>query len=339
MNILKHKKVIWGLVAISLLLPVTSFAQVQMNSGQSEFSLNAVDTAAPQTGTAFALPSNCTMYTWNTSFATQPTSHTTQLQISNDNSTWLVGDSTTNVLGDTRTIFSAAKFLRVVETARVGGSFITSTVICKTSPGSAGSLVPTNQILAINGTTSAPGYSFSQGLNSTFDGFWRLSAGAFGVTAQGNANILWSSKQLMASTYPLCWAPTTDITLSQQTSSADTGMGRLGAGMFGMRTCDIANQPSFSASYFANPASSILTIAAATVTPTNGIHHIAGAALLSTITVPATCTPTCTVQFIPDAAYTYDAAGNIRLPIGGGTAVVNKVMTFVWDGAKWNPSY
>ena len=39
--------------------------------------------------------------------------------------------------------------------------------------------------------------------------------------------------------------------------------------------------------------------------------------------------------------YTYDATGNINLPVGGGTAVINKVMFFAWDAvnSKWNPSY
>lgn len=41
---------------------------------------------------------------------------------------------------------------------------------------------------------------------------------------------------------------------------------------------------------------------------------------------------------IPDAIFTWTAAGNIAL---AGTAVVNKALTFTWDSnaGKWNPSY
>ena len=45
------------------------------------------------------------------------------------------------------------------------------------------------------------------------------------------------------------------------------------------------------------------------------------------------------LHIIPDAAFTYDATGNIVVPLGGGTAIVNRLMTFVWDGAAWTPSY
>jgi len=159
------------------------------------------------------------------------------------------------------------------------------------------------------------------------------------VTANGNALMIWSSKQLMSSTSPICWAPTTDVPGAQSGGTADVGFGRLAAaGTAGMKTCDVANKPSWSASFFANPASSILTITAGVITPTNGVHHVTGTGL-TTITVPATCTPTCWIRIIPDQAYTYDASVNIVVPAGGGNAVVNKVMDFVWDGTKWTPSY
>lgn len=83
---------------------------------------------------------------------------------------------------------------------------------------------------------------------------------------------------------------------------------------------------------------SVLTISSNTIAPTSVIHHV-GAGLIKTITVPVTCTPTCQIQIVPDAAYTYDATGNIVLPAGGGTAVINRLMIFFWDGTKWNPSY
>jgi hypothetical protein len=85
-----------------------------------------------------------------------------------------------------------------------------------------------------------------------------------------------------------------------------------------------------------------LVIAANTIAPTSLMHHC-GAGLIKTITVPpgsiAGQSPTVTLW--PDAAFTYDATGNILVPAGGGTAVINRVMTFTFDPgvAKWAPSY
>jgi hypothetical protein len=83
---------------------------------------------------------------------------------------------------------------------------------------------------------------------------------------------------------------------------------------------------------------SALTVTTNTIAPTSTIHQL-GAGLIKTITVPAGCTPTCTIFIEPTAAYTYDATGNIILPAGGGTAVIGKLMVFAWQGTKWVPSY
>lgn len=90
--------------------------------------------------------------------------------------------------------------------------------------------------------------------------------------------------------------------------------------------------------FHVGPATSTLTITSNTIVPTGTLHHV-GAGLISTITVPALCTPTCLIMIVPDAAYTYDAAGNIALPSGGGTATIDRLMIFAWDGTKWRPSY
>lgn len=84
-----------------------------------------------------------------------------------------------------------------------------------------------------------------------------------------------------------------------------------------------------------------LAIASNTIAPIVGIHHV-GAGLIKTITVPAQFASNGgTFIAWPDAAFTYDATGNILLPVGGGTAVINRVMSFTWDptAAKWAPSY
>lgn len=87
--------------------------------------------------------------------------------------------------------------------------------------------------------------------------------------------------------------------------------------------------------FYCSAASSVLTIAANVIAPTNAVHHL-GAGLVKTITVPAILTPTGSLTLVPDAAFTWDATGNISV---AGTAVINRAVTFTWDGTKWNPSY
>lgn len=104
-----------------------------------------------------------------------------------------------------------------------------------------------------------------------------------------------------------------------------------------------ASAPSLSKSnwrapFHASEASSVLSVASNTIAPTNTVHHV-GAGLIKTVTVPTMCAPTCTIFLVPDAAFTYDATGNIVVPAGGGTATVSRAMTLVWDGTKWYPSY
>lgn len=85
-------------------------------------------------------------------------------------------------------------------------------------------------------------------------------------------------------------------------------------------------------------SSSVLSVSSNIIAPTNAVHHV-GAGLIKTITVPASCTVTCWVFLVPDAAFTYDATGNITVASGSGTAVVNRLMTAAWDGSKWTMSY
>lgn len=85
------------------------------------------------------------------------------------------------------------------------------------------------------------------------------------------------------------------------------------------------------------PASTVLTVTANTIAPTRRVHHC-GAGLIKTITVPAALTGPDTLSLIPDAAFTYDATGNIGAVISG-LAVVGRVLTFTWDGTSWWPSY
>lgn len=67
-----------------------------------------------------------------------------------------------------------------------------------------------------------------------------------------------------------------------------------------------------------------------TVLPISGTNAITG------FTNPAGITPGFTISIVPSGVFTWTAAGNIAL---AGTAVVNKILQFVWSGSKWVPSY
>ncbi len=82
----------------------------------------------------------------------------------------------------------------------------------------------------------------------------------------------------------------------------------------------------------------VLSISTNTIVITANIHHV-GAGLLKTITVPGTLTAGTALYIVPDAAFTYDATGNIVVPVGGGVAITNKLMIFAFDGSKFTPSY
>jgi hypothetical protein len=73
----------------------------------------------------------------------------------------------------------------------------------------------------------------------------------------------------------------------------------------------------------------------ATIAPTNGCHHVSGTSAVVTITPPWTGF-TGKITLIPDAIFTWTAAGNIAI---AGTAVVNKALDMIFDGSKWAPSY
>ncbi len=87
------------------------------------------------------------------------------------------------------------------------------------------------------------------------------------------------------------------------------------------------------------PASTVLTVTANAIAP-NGpgaVHHV-GAGLIKTITVPVSVTGPTVIHLIPDAAFTYDATGNIGAVISG-LAVIGRTMDFTFDGTKWWASY
>lgn len=77
--------------------------------------------------------------------------------------------------------------------------------------------------------------------------------------------------------------------------------------------------------------------AAGVVLPTGPLFHITGTAAITGFTLPVGFN-TGSFTVIPDAIFTWTAAGNIGL---AGTAVVSKALTFTWDNnaSKFFPSY
>ncbi len=82
--------------------------------------------------------------------------------------------------------------------------------------------------------------------------------------------------------------------------------------------------------------------AAGAVTPSGPQFHITGISAITGFNIPVGFNGTASgggcFNVIPDAVFTWTAAGNIAL---AGTAVVNKLLTFCWDAtnSKWIPSY
>lgn len=77
--------------------------------------------------------------------------------------------------------------------------------------------------------------------------------------------------------------------------------------------------------------------AAGVALPTGPLFHITGTAAITGFTLPVGFN-TGSFTVIPDAVFTWTAAGNIGL---AGTAVVGKALTFTWDNnaSKFYPSY
>jgi hypothetical protein len=108
-------------------------AQVQLNLGEQQFIFNSF--SGTGAGTQYAVPGSGTVITWIVSYASAPASVTVNLECSNDNTTYVTCDSSTNVNGDARTLISAARFVRASVAAKSGGGNTTLTVIVKVANG------------------------------------------------------------------------------------------------------------------------------------------------------------------------------------------------------------
>lgn len=90
-----------------------------------------------------------------------------------------------------------------------------------------------------------------------------------------------------------------------------------------------------------NPQPAAVTAAVASaagqVTPSGPLFHITGALAITGFLLPTGFTHG-SFTVIPDGTFTWTSANNIAI---SGTAVVNKALTFTWDGTNslWVPSY
>lgn len=214
-----------------------------------------------------------------------------------------------------------------------------------------GTITPATGLFG-NGTVALPSISFASEPSS---GWYRAAAGdvrlsILGVdriTQTATGTVLTGVNLSLSSGTSFGFGSTGYITsgaapglflLRNDALSTGVGWDVATDGIFKIRTRALTGDAAISASFYSSSTLSALTITTNTIAPTSSIHSI-GVGLIKTITVPATCTPTCAITIIPTAAYTYDATGNITVPVGGGLAVLSKTMTFTWDGTKWNPSY
>lgn len=81
----------------------------------------------------------------------------------------------------------------------------------------------------------------------------------------------------------------------------------------------------------------LVASAAGAILPSGPLFHVNGTAAVTGFTIPVGGVGA-SFSIIPDAVWTWTTAGNIAL---AGSAVVNKLLTFTWDGtnSKYIPSY
>lgn len=205
------------------------------------------------------------------------------------------------------------------------------------------------KVLGADGSISLPTYAFT---SEPSLGFYRFSSGIIAatgalsvtgtLTAAGVLSMagLTTSGEIRSQRAILGMAPGTtgQVNLTNESRSVGVGWDVATDAIFKIRTRAQTGDAAITASLYGSSTVSTLTITTNTIAPTSLIHQL-GAGLVKTITVPATMGATGFVMLHPTAAFTYDATGNILVPSGGGTAVIDKVMVLTWNGTKWVPSY
>lgn len=374
-----------SLVAL-LTLCLSTTAQAQQQTASFGVLVTSLSTASAGavTGTAFATPGGSAfIVSWQVISNGSALSAT--LEGSADNTTWGTLDTQTGATGGIKAFgFSAARFLRISQVSRTGGTLTTGTMnlgrgfLTSSNTGSifvtsdTGSITfgaasdailvrdtadtlamrrgTNGQTLRIYGTyTDASNYerlfiSSTAGGNSNVltegagTGFPRnLNIGA-GTGAAINFMAGGSAKWILQLTGMLI--PNGDNLYDIGASGANRPRTiYVGTDLFtggNVTATGFVRSVTYARAAFFNANASSIVASGATIAITNSIHHISGTVAIDTITVPASCVPTCNIFLIPDAIFTTTLAGNIGL---ASTAVIGKVLELVWDGTKWWPSY
>jgi hypothetical protein len=305
-----------ALAALVLLFASSAQAQVQLSPAQSEFSLNANATAAPQTGTAYSIPGAVNQITWTISFASAPASHTTILEVSNDNSTWVTADTSVVVAGEARNVFTAARFVRTTESARSGGGAITTTIIGKIAPIAylPPSGILSGQILATDGTASLPGYSF---VNAASTGLWRdVNAGINWSTAGISRGTLFTGGIQVNSGGTYGWSSGV-VGLA----AADAGFSRAAAGSIAVGNGTGGDTSgTISAANILSSTTLGFTNLAKFASPANGVMNVGAANLVIGSQIKVDALPTVNTGFGTSPSVTAGStpfAGSVNVGTGG----------------------
>lgn len=218
-----------------VLVGISASAQVQLSPGQAEFPFLANSSSGLIFSSPYSIPSSMNQITWMTTLSSPPAAAITMiLEVSNDNSAWATADTSTNVNGEARNVFTAARFVRITQSARTTGGNLTVSVIGKSTavvainnsalPGS--TTLTSGQFLVPNGTSALPSYSFTAEPSL---GFYRSGAGEISV---GNANVagvnpfdFTPSQARLGSAIGLGWSSAT----AAAGGAADTGLYRTAA--------------------------------------------------------------------------------------------------------------
>lgn len=207
-------------MALILISGAKLYAQQQMADNVPVTSLNANAAAAPQTGTAFAIPGQLNTINWTISFASAPASVTVLLETSNDNSVWGTADTSTATAGESRTIFTAARFVRATESARSGGGAITVTFNGRISPVTNTALSATSD-LNVNSIT----------LNASAVPSLRVANNVY-IQGRNNANNAWVNLWRIGTTDQFEVSPTMAVSSINGTGNIG-GFGTIQAGASG----------------------------------------------------------------------------------------------------------
>jgi hypothetical protein len=242
---------------------------------------------------------------------------------------------------------SNAKSLVKAFTATVGLILVVGIITASAQTSQFVSMMRNARVFFADGTAAAPSITFT---SATSTGFFTAGTSVLATTGGSTRGGFTGSGLSLVSGGAFGWtASATDPTGAQ-----DTVLCRGAANVIGIGSCtssgvawkrstthliarlgDDSANTDVTASFFNGSASSVIS-SGTTIAPTGNIHHISGTTAIATITVPAGCTPTCSITLIPDGLWTTTTAGNISL---ASTAVVNKALILAWDGTKWNPSY